>query len=320
MGKKSAMDHELTLLKDVVPVKTPMGITISIGNTCDFRCNYCFHDFKNRKPKNMSMEEFELLLNRISEFGEPIKQISFVSSGETLLNHNLPMMIKLLKEKNIVDKIKIVTNGRSLKPKYTDELIKSGVDIIKISLQGLNSADYKRTCGVDIDYDIFYNQIKYLYEHRGNCKVHVKVIDVALSDPFEKFYEMYNDICDSMYVEHVIIEGNYKDNKYNTDVSNAEVCPMAFFSPFIDEELNVFPCCNENRYSVNPDQIIGNLKNRLFSEIWNKDFKILWEQLLTDTVPKGNMCYKCLKYRTNIRPEDVLDDKRTEILDRVRRL
>ncbi len=76
----------------------------------------------------------------------------------------------------------------------------AGVDTIRISLQGLNSEMYKKMCGVKVRFEEFLENLHYLYEHRGNCKIRMKIADVALKDipdGEKRFEEMFGDIADS---------------------------------------------------------------------------------------------------------------------------
>ena len=213
-SKIQAVHHNLTKLGEVIPLEAPFNIKISIGNTCDFRCVYCGIPKEHIRPKLMSMDEFDIFADRLAEFLKPLKQVSFVSSGETLLNPHLPQMVNIIKQRKVADRVKIITNGSSLNPDYIDRLIAAGLDEIKISLQGISSDAYKKTCGVAINFNQYMKNIAYLYQHKGNCKIHVKIIDSALKEGEEQiFYDLFYDKSDTMFIEHCVM-GGQSDNKY----------------------------------------------------------------------------------------------------------
>lgn len=100
----SPMVEKLTTLADVVPLTTPLAVTISIGNVCDFKCSYCIigDTLENSHIKRhmTTLTEFEQIISQLQEFEQPIRQISLVSHGETILNHELPEMIRQIKKKS----------------------------------------------------------------------------------------------------------------------------------------------------------------------------------------------------------------------------
>ena len=320
MGSKiTPVNEKLSILKNELPLKVPFLATISIGNTSDFKCVYCGQHKKDPSGyKMMSMEEFVLVADQLSGFGAPLRQVTFVSSGETLLNRRLPDMIRTVKERKLADKVKVITNGSQLSPDYTDRLIEAGLDNIKISLQGITQEAYEKTCGVPMDFDRYIHNIAYLYAHRKSCKVHVKVIDIALSEGEDKkFYDIFRPISDSMYIEHCVQEGVISDNKYFQEVTDAAICPLAFYSLFIDEHLDVFPCCMVNRDMVEPEQFLGNIRDTTLCHLWQTSFQKIWRGLLTHTIEAGHVCYDCTRFKGFIREEDVIDDAAEDILERI---
>ncbi len=314
-----SVNESLSMLKDILPLEVPFLATISIGNTCDFKCIYCGQHKRNPSEyKLMTMDEFGMVAEQLAAFPKPLRQVTFVSSGETLLNRRLPDMIRIVKERYIADKVKIITNGSQLSPDYTDKLIDAGLDNIKISLQGITQEAYEKTCGVPMDFERYISNISYLYEHRKNCKVHVKVIDIALSEgENEKFYELFRDISDSMFIEHCVQEGVASDNKYFQSVTDTNICPLVFYSLFIDEHLDVFPCCMVNRDMVEPEQILGNIRDITLEKLWQTSFRKIWNGLLTQNIETGHVCHGCVRFKGFIRKEDVIDDAIEEILGRI---
>ena len=85
-------------------------------------------------------------------------------------------------------------------------MISSGVDEIRISLQGLDANKYKEVCGVEIDFDKFVANLTYLYEHRRQCKIYMKIADVALPDVDNRadLQRIFGNISDGLYVEHIL--------------------------------------------------------------------------------------------------------------------
>ncbi|WDC83282.1 SPASM domain-containing protein [Caloramator sp. mosi_1] len=157
-------------------------------------------------------------------------------------------------------------------------LIKAGTTRIQISLQGLHSEKYKQVSNVNINFDEIYNNISYLYKNKNQCTVFVKIIDALLEskEDEEKFYNLFGEICDQMYIEHLITlqqqmgdhNGRADDsrNLNNEKVEFRYVCPVIFYMIQIDVDGNVFPCPVGG---LPKNFAIGNIKEQPLTEIWN---------------------------------------------------
>lgn len=157
------------MLKDVVPLDTPYNIKVEVSSLCNARCKYCAHsrpDAGGGWQGNMSMELFERVIDNIKQFAHKPKLMEMFMHGEPLCNPNLAAMIKRVKEENIVDRINFTTNGLLFTPSKIDEINAAGVDVIRISIQGLDAETYKEICGVDVDFDAFLDNLSYLYKHK----------------------------------------------------------------------------------------------------------------------------------------------------------
>jgi len=321
--------NSLSKLSDNVPLKTPYGIRFSLGNTCNFKCVYCSLFKENtgiakgyEKVKMMSLEEFLLMADQISEFEEPIRQISFVSRGETLLNKALPDMIKTLKSRNLAKQVKIVTNAKSLTHEMSDRLLGAGLDVLKISLQGLNAKTYKDVCRINIDWDVFVNQIKYFYERRGTCKLQVKIIDIALEKADEPlFYEIFGSISDYIFIEKC--SGDMKKekdsnvNKFDFVVEGMKTCPLPFYTMTVSHNGDVTSCCMVKGTPISGlKTVIANAYNKKLKRIWDEDFMALQLSLLEKSTPTNLPCSNCTSFLLIEKTENCLDNDKQEIIKR----
>lgn len=311
-------DNRVPLYR-ILPLSTPLGITISPCNFCDFRCIYCGQGDEIRKPTMLTMEQFEVIAAQLEEFEEPIKQISFVANGETILNPKLPDMIALLKERNLAWKVKIVTNANRLTHEYSDRLIAAGLDTLKVSLQGLTSEKYQKICKTKVDFEKIKEQLEYFYDHRKQCTVHIKVIDIALDDgEEEKFYNTFDAHADYLFVEQCVgkyaLHKNDTTNKFHFDTKKMQICSEPFFTLFVDDIGNVFPCCHINRYNAQP---LGNVFSKPLKQLWNEEFRVLQATLLKKEIPFYTSCIGCKRFGDVSKYSDIIDGHEQEILGRM---
>ncbi len=101
-------------------------VYIEITNICNMNCSFC-HGHK-REPRQMNIEEFTLILDKLTDQTE---YIYYHLMGEPLVHPLLPEFIKLAGERGY--KSIITTNGTLLN-KRGEEILSSGVHKVNISL------------------------------------------------------------------------------------------------------------------------------------------------------------------------------------------
>ena len=265
-------------LKDLIPLKQPLRILIDPCNICNFRCEFCFQSNLNSPFAGtvMSEEIFDEVLKSLSEFDEPINVVHMYGLGEPLTNKNLPNFISRLKKSGRAKKISVTTNGSLLNENLSQSLIDAGIDRIQISLNGLCDEDFARIVHRKISFDELYRQIKYLYEIRGNCHLHVKINGECFSsEDREKFVALFQNFADTINIDHVAnfwsgieIPGAEKNlNVYGLNYSPSDdfVCYRTFYEMMINADGNVSPCCIDYKFH---EQSLGNIKNFSLKEIW----------------------------------------------------
>lgn len=287
-------------LKDVLPLDTPFSIQIEPTRACNFCCVYCLHsttDF-NSKFENLSIESFKQFQKEVKLFPQKLKTLTFSGLGEPLLNKDLAKMIEMAKE--IASEVVVITNGSLLSAKKSEELIEAGLDVLRISIQGLNAEDYFETCGVKIDFEKFLNNIKYFYENRKQCKIYIKAPDIILDSEEKKkqLNEIYGKICNDIIIQNISpiqigvdyesLKNSYTKTVYNEEISqNSMVCPLPFYTMLISTNGQVAPCCS-------PIKKIGNIFEESIYEIWNGNvLKNLRIDFLNKKWQEIPICQRC---------------------------
>ena len=108
-------------------------VYIEITNICNMNCSFCHGH--SRVPRRMSKEEFEFILDKLTQH---TKYIYYHLMGEPLTHPLLPDFIKLAGEYGY--KSIITTNGTLLN-KRKDELLSAGVHKVNISLHSFEDGD-----------------------------------------------------------------------------------------------------------------------------------------------------------------------------------
>jgi radical SAM protein with 4Fe4S-binding SPASM domain len=281
---KNKQDSQRTRLETVIPLETPLELQLAVASACNFRCGYCpcstsdLLKENNVKKGIMKFDLYQKLIDDLDEFPEKIKILRLVKEGEPLLNKRFADMVRYAKKKQPSVKVDTTTNASLLTPEFSDEIIDSGLDKIFISLQGINAEAYNRLANVTVDFNKLLENVIYFCEHRKNCKVYVKVPDIGVNEPEKKkFFELFNDYADEMFVEHIIptwpdfdISNVKKDDGIGyygdpVDPNYIKVCPLIFYNLNVDYDGAIAPCPLDWAHKT----VLGNVKEQSLYELWN---------------------------------------------------
>lgn len=320
------------ILRNEVPLCAPFSAYIFPTTYCNFRCVYCGHKLSNEEYQatygfpleTMEMETYWNTIDQLSEFPSRLKTLSLTGQGEPLLHPQLPEMIAYAKQKNVSRRIEFITNGALLRQPLAQALVDAGTDGIRISLQGLSSRKYREVCGTDVDFDVFREQIAWLYQHKKQCEIFVKILDIAL-EPGEdqRFYELFSPIADRVYIEQcrpvysevAQAEWTAEADRYGRAHSPRNVCPLCFFMLSVFPNGDVFPCD-----AIYRPVCLGNIHSGRLIEMWNGEaLRGFWRLQLREGRHANSRCARCCAPDDVSHPEDVLDEAAQQILERLER-
>lgn len=331
--KPFAGEDDRVWLKDVIPLSTPYTLNIFPSNVCNFKCSYCAQslpediwneEYKVRKEM-MQDDVIDLIVEQSKAFSDKYKLISMMGHGEPLCNRKLPEYIEKIKKADICKRIDIITNASLLTYEYSDEFIDAGLDVLRVSLQGITSKSYKNTSNVNIDFGRLYDNLTYFYKKsRGKCKLYVKTMDVTLSDnETSKFYELFNDITDRMYidkvkpvysqVEYTEEEKDMTTDRYGVRHSHRIVCPQPFYMMSVWPNGDVTACD-----ALYKSGMLGNVKSESLRSMWTSDIhKAFCKDQLFGGRFTNARCKQCCAPDDVAHKEDVLDNSINLIIDRI---
>ena len=328
----SGRDENRTHLYKVVPLAVPFSIGLSINDFCNFKCIYCYHSVPGgfKGPHMMSYDEYLEIADQIEEFycangGLRTKNLRICGYGEPLMNKDVTRIVAHARAHMLSDRIEITTNASMLTHELSEALIDAGLTRLLVSVQGITAEKYKSVCGFSINYPEFLEELSYFYEHRGKCKLYVKIVDAALDSPEEHdlFYEMFGNICDEMNIEHIINAADCVDYsdllsagevmRYSYEYKERLVCDSLFSMLNIESNGDV-SCCG-CRY---PSLPIGNMNTARLKDIWNgaqhTTYMMCHLQGKYREIPH---CSNCSSMQYTCHPMDNLDEHRDEVLQRV---
>ncbi len=266
-------------LWEILPLKQPLRVNIDPCDACNFKCDFCFQCKSTEfKGSIMSTDLFERTISQLKEFDEPINVIQLFCLGEPLLNKNVPLFIRRIREENVAREVKITTNGSLLTHSLIDDLMEAGLNEFVISLNGLKDEDFERVSKTKLSFETLFDNIRYLYAHKGECHVHIKIVGDYFSEDEQKFF--INTI--GTYADTINIDGitnhwsgikvtDKQQQQYNVGEGTFKdwtICSLCFYELVVHSDGSVSPCAADWQKDK---QNLGNITETSLKKIWESE-------------------------------------------------
>jgi MoaA/NifB/PqqE/SkfB family radical SAM enzyme len=127
-----------------VAARDPVCLYLETTNRCNLPCTTCPRTFEELEPAaNMSWDLFRSIVDQYPA----IARVVLHGVGEPLMVPNLPRMIRYLKERGTY--VLFNTNGTLLNERRGRDLIASGLDELRVSLDAAEPVAFKAVRGKD---------------------------------------------------------------------------------------------------------------------------------------------------------------------------
>jgi radical SAM protein with 4Fe4S-binding SPASM domain len=311
-------------LAELLPLDTPMIVEIFPIYSCNFRCIYCLISMPEEERGYISdsisldFDLYKRCIDDIARFPQKLKVLRFSGIGEPLLHRNIVEMVEYASQKEVAEKIEILTNASLLTPEMSDALVSAGLNRLVVSLQGITREKYREISGIDLDFERFIENLKYFYRNRQGAHIYVKIVDDVLSseEDRKRFFDLFGPICDSLAIEHVVpiqepvdytnvLHAKDKNvTQFGLTVGEAKICPQPFFKFHILPDGKVVPC-----HAYKYPAIMGDCNTDSVREIWNSsEYKSFQRAMLDGVECASGVCAECSIYKFRQFPEDLLDN------------
>jgi len=298
-----------TPLQDVIPIETPFVVFVDPADACNFKCNFCptadrdLMKLVGRPWRQMDFDLFKKIADDLLLFPKKVEVLRLYKDGEPLLNKNFVDMIKYAKDIGASNRIDTTTNAALLTPKLGKEIADAGLDRINISIEGINNEQYKDFSNVNFEFNRVLNNVREFYEVKGNCDMLVKINGDHLSENDKTlFLDLFGDITDKIYIEHVMscwpnfdleahgVAVNEKKGIYGQKINEVDICPYVFYSFAINSDGLVSVCFLDWARKM----VVGDVKNESVIDIWNGSKMKNYRKIMLDGNRKKHPeCSKC---------------------------
>lgn len=327
MPEKNVIRNDRHPLEEVVPLETPYIVYIDPSGACNFKCNFCpcntSEFMKKERHEIMDMALFKKIIEDLKSFPQKIRVVYLFAFGEPLVNKHIVKMIRYLRSSDVCDEIRMYTNGALLNPDLNTELADSGIDLIRVSINALESETYKEVCGVEVDYERLYHNLEDLYQKtREKAKLAIRLANATIREEkqLKYFYETYSPISDYIFMEDifdgwpefkeiVIPENVLTNNNWKWRNDKHSICTYSLTTMTIHSNGWVSPCCADWKFGA----VYGDVNHSTVKDIWNsKELRQMQLAHLKQIKGQYPICDTC-----TMRTVDSVDDVADILISRL---
>ena len=136
---------ESVAARDSVAEAPPVCLYLEVTNRCNLLCETCPRTFEALEPPaDMSMELFRRIVDQVPG----VARVVLHGVGEPMLVRHLPEMVRHLKARGT--HVLFNTNGTLLAPRRHREIIDTGLDELRVSLDAAEAATFLKVRGKDM--------------------------------------------------------------------------------------------------------------------------------------------------------------------------
>jgi radical SAM protein with 4Fe4S-binding SPASM domain len=274
---------ELMRYLSEVPAGGPETGMIEPTNLCNLACPTCPTGTGKIAPlPSMSLERFDQVLGALAP---KMRNLALWNYGEPLLNRDLPAMIAHAKEAG-VGVVKVSSNVHFLDGDRGLALLRSGLDVLILSVDGASQATYE-TFRKDGDFDRVARSVAWLCAEKKRLslkKPRIELQFIAMRHNEHELPEMRRLArewgVDALRVKTVgaddvetkdLVPTSRLLSRYGADRTTPNVrysfCTMAWDHTVVNVDGSVTPCCY-----LRPDMgdpfVMGNVFETPFPSIW----------------------------------------------------
>ena len=264
-------------------------IYIEITNNCNLNCSFCSKT--NKKKRNMTLEEFKIILDKIKDY---TNYIYLHVKGEPLLH---PQVINFIQEAEKRDlKVNLTTNG-TLFQKLSKELGScKNLNKINFSLHSENNIpNYLENIFDNIKYLSNKTTVIYRLWTLKNNELDEKSTKIV--EKIKDYYNLSPEIVDKIKKEKNISINSQiyvdKDNEFIwPKITNHKSCGYCYalktqIAILVDG--TVVPCCLDAEGIIN----LGNIFQESLESIISKERYQKLQKSLQDRKPSEELCKSC---------------------------
>jgi len=277
----------------------PLHVDFEASFRCNLNCPMCFRPHISKKDY-VDMD-FDLYKKGIDECAQnKLYSIRLSWRGESLLNPNLVKMVSYAKNKGIKE-VSFITNGLCLEGPLAKKLIKSGLDYITVSVDGMPE-HYNRLRKPSTFKEITEKLRKFYFLKKrigkGYPKLKVQGIWTYIMNNPARYYNYFKEFTDKINFDP---ENDYSLRKVPQDAYF--ICQYPWQRITITSQGEIPLCISDWNLCTK----IGDLKKQSISEVWHSEIMEKYRRMQLDKkrlhIPCCKRCHRPSTEQIGNKPE-----------------
>jgi len=276
------------------PPSTIYQITFRATDGCNLRCKTCHFSLDYRKGQKTLLMDPQLVKDVVDTTKGFVQLCGFSGSGEPLINPRIHEMVQYCTDAGI--RTKVGTNVMLLTEDMSERLLKAGLSILKVSIDGATAKTYE-TIRVGGSFEKLKRNLEFFHSLREKmgAKTRIHVNSVITNDnqheidDVKKVFGHIGDKFAAKFPSTFGIMGNLCE--YSPSEMTVKRCNQLVKRMTIVPDGRVSICCGDNQNNG----IIGNVHENTAMEIWNSPLYKEWRGYhRTGQADKIPLCNGCL--------------------------
>ncbi len=288
----------------------PFALSIEPTTSCNLRCPECISGLR-AFTRPTGMLELDLYSKIIEEVKEYIIYLTLYFQGEPYLNKHFFDFVKIASEAGIYTNTS--TNAHYLNPENSEKTIRSGLDRIIVSIDGLDQETYEKyRIGGNLDkVSEGLNNLVLIKEKLKSRKPFIDLQFIAMGTNEHQLNDV-DAFGKSLGVDRVLIKtaqvydyengskfipsddslARYKqmeDGRWVLKNRMDNHCWKMWHSSVVTWNGDVVPCC----FDKDSNHSMGNLKESSFEEVWNNEAYKEFRANLFKSRSEIDICSNC---------------------------
>ena len=288
----------------------PMALSIEPTTSCNLRCPECPSGLRSftRDTGMLDESNFQKVIEECSSY---LTYLTFYFQGEPFLNTNFLRMVSFAHSRKIFTATS--TNAHFLNPRNAEEVVKSGLDKLIISLDGVTQETYaKYRIGGHIDKVIEGTKNMIDAKKKLQSKTPYLVFQFLVVQHNEHEIEAAKILTSELGVDEIVfktaqiydyengsdlIPKNEKYARYKRSSTGKYVlknklensCWRMWSSAVLTWDGNMVPCCFDKDAKHN----LGNVFSNSIQEVWNNESYHRFRKSILKSRAEIDICKNC---------------------------
>ncbi|MGD0995604.1 MAG: radical SAM protein [Candidatus Bathyarchaeia archaeon] len=277
--------------------KRPRVVSTELTNDCNLNCNMCYRGKRRAGVGYMDFDLFKRVVDEAAQIGDVT--LSLFLGGEPTLHPRFDKLIEYaMSHRRRLYEVGFDTNGMLMDKRKSECIVRSGVDYVIFSLEGIGGLTENIRLGSV--YEVVERNILNLLDIRGNhTKPRVSTnttISVQSDSELKAIYDRWHGKLDAVSFNACLDENfriiNWSTlHRWNPRYKLPQFCTMPFYQIHVLWNGDVTYCCHD----INSEGIVGNVYDNSLIDIWRGDrLAAIRQGILCGK--KVGLCSKCMKF------------------------